>query len=72
MYRVWGFIAEYSLLLIAGALIALGWANIDPESYKSFHDIILLKDSPIGYEYTTASGEVTRKLSLHYLVNDVL
>lgn len=72
MYRVWGFVAEYSLLLIAGALIALGWANIDPDSYKKFHDIVLLKDTFIGYEYTHADGHLTRKLSLHYLVNDVL
>ena len=32
MYRVWNFVTNYSLLLIAGALIALVWANTHPES----------------------------------------
>ena len=36
MYRVWNFITNYSLLLIAGALIALVWANIDPKGYHHF------------------------------------
>ena len=72
MYRVWNFINDYSLLLILGALIALVWANLAPDSYKSFHDIVLFKDFFIGHAHTDAEGHVHRELSLHYLVNDVL
>jgi NhaA family Na+:H+ antiporter len=72
MYRVWGFVAEYSLLLIAGALIALGWANIDPDSYKKFHDIVLIDPFFIGHAHADADGHIHRTLTLHFLVNDVL
>ncbi|MEM6307686.1 MAG: Na+/H+ antiporter NhaA [Pseudomonadota bacterium] len=84
MYRVWNFITNYSLLLIAGALIALVWANIDPKGYHHvvewplwFNDYIgLTTDDWIkkygkGYD-AFAYSETTRVLSLHYLINDML
>ena len=72
MYRVWSFINDYSLLLIFGALLALVWANVDPASYKAFHDIVLFDDFFIGHAHDDGHGHVHRTLSLHYLVNDVL
>ena len=36
MYRVWNFIANYSVLLVGGALIAIVWANLDIDSYRHF------------------------------------
>lgn len=72
MYRVWNFVANYSLLLIAGALIALVWANIDPTSYHHFVEFALIDDFFIGHPHLDAEGHVHRTLTLHYLVNDVL
>lgn len=72
MYRVWDFLANYSILLIAGASLALVWANVDPASYKSFHDLVLIKDFFIGHAHADAEGHIHRTLTLHYLVNDVL
>ncbi|MEJ2036421.1 MAG: Na+/H+ antiporter NhaA, partial [Maritimibacter sp.] len=48
MYRVWDFISSYSLLLILGALMALGWANFDPHSYHHFVEYPLWFNSQIG------------------------
>ena len=48
MYRVWGYLTEYSLLLIIGALTALIWANIDVESYNRLVGFELIKDSIVG------------------------
>ncbi len=42
MYRVWNFLTNYSLLLIAGALIALVWANVDAASYHHFVDFVIV------------------------------
>jgi len=67
MYRVWNFVTTYSVLLISGALIALVWANIDYDSYYKLVNFKIWQDGPIGKDY----GEY-RKLTLHYLVNDVL
>ncbi|MDQ7070587.1 MAG: Na+/H+ antiporter NhaA [Rhodobacterales bacterium] len=67
MYRVWNFLANYSLLLISGSLIALFWANTNPESYHHFVDTVLWANAPIG---NLENG--VRTLTLHYLVNDVL
>ena len=72
MYRVWNFVNEYSLLLIFGAVIALLWANLDPASYKSFHDLVLLDSFFIGHPHDDGHGHIHRTLTLHYLVNDVL
>lgn len=71
MYRVWNFINNYSILLISGALIALFWANFAPENYKNFVHFALIDDFFIG-ELHESHGEITRTLTLHYLVNDVL
>lgn len=67
MYRVWNFIAEYSLLLIFGAGTALIWANIDAASYHHFVDFEIWDHAPIGHLH-----DGYRTLTLHYLVNDVL
>ncbi|MGR3541507.1 MAG: Na+/H+ antiporter NhaA [Hasllibacter sp.] len=84
MYRVWNFVTNYSLLLIAGALIALVWANLDPHSYHTVVEYPLLFNDLIGADYaywSYAYGEgyekygdegATKVLSFHYLVNDVL
>ena len=67
MYRVWNFVAEYSLLLIFGAIIALIWANIDAHSYHAFVEFVIWDHAPIGHLH-----DGHRTLTLHYLVNDVL
>ncbi|MGB7261627.1 MAG: Na+/H+ antiporter NhaA [Albidovulum sp.] len=71
MYRVWNYVTSYSLLLIAGALIALIWANVDVSSYHHFVDFVLIDNFIIGHPHVEG-GHVTRTLTLHYLVNDVL
>lgn len=73
MYRVWNFVTNYSLLLIAGALIALVWANTHPESYHHLVHFTLIDHFFIGHAHYDAAGQVAyRTLTLHYLVNDVL
>lgn len=84
MYRVWNFVTSYSLLLIIGATIALVWANIDPHGYHHFVEYPIWFNDFVGtsighWEHAYGSdyhhfeyGDVTRVLSLHYLVNDVL
>ncbi len=74
MYRVWNFLNEYSILLIAGAIIALIWANIDYNSYHHFVEFSIWDhNSLIGHAHYGADGTVEyRSLTLHYLVNDFL
>ena len=84
MYRVWNFITNYSLLLIAGALIALVWANTDGHSYHHMVEYPLWFNDWIGLDYSYwkkvygegydvfAAGGATKVLSFHYLVNDIL
>lgn len=67
MYRVWNFLTNYSLLLIMGALIALIWANTNPDSYHHFVEFVIWDHAPIGHYH---HGH--RTLTLHYLVNDML
>ena len=67
MTRVWNFVSNYSLLLIAGAIIALVWANIDFDSYHHFQEFVIWDHAPIGHYH---HGH--RTLTLHYLVNDIL
>ena len=67
MYRVWNFVTNYSLLLIAGALIALIWANTNAESYHHFVEFTIWDHAPIGHLH-----DGHRTLTLHYLVNDIL
>ncbi|MGR3484131.1 MAG: Na+/H+ antiporter NhaA [Paracoccaceae bacterium] len=72
MYRVWNYVETYSLLLIAGALIALVWANVDYGSYHHFVEFELIHDFFIGHAHYAPDGSVEyRSLTLHYLVNDV-
>ncbi len=84
MYRVWNFITNYSLLLIIGALIALIWANTDPHSYHQMVEMPLWFNDLIGLDYSYWTkvyghgyekyevGDVTKVLTFHYLVNDIL
>lgn len=72
MVRIWDFIEEYSLLLITGAIIALLWANNDPASYHHLVDFELMDDGPIGHAHSGSDGHVTRTLTVHFLVNDIL
>lgn len=73
MYRIWSFLTDNSLLLIAGAVIALVWANIDASSYHHFVEFVIADHFFIGHAHYDAAGQVEyRTLTLHYLVNDVL
>ncbi len=72
MYKLWSFVSEYSLLLIAGALVALGWANLSPDSYHHFVEFPLIDDFFIGHLHVDAEGHAHRTLTFHYLINDVL
>ena len=72
MYRVWNFVANYSLLLIGGALLALIWANVDAASYHHVVEYVLWDNAPIGHAHVDAEGHVHRTLTMHYLVNDLL
>ena len=67
--KVWNFVSQYSILLISGALLALIWANISPHSYHDIVEFVLLKKSYIGY---LPEGAEYRKLTIHYLINDIL
>jgi len=66
MYRLWNFLTQYSLLLLIGALLALLWANTNPQNYRAFVDFVIWEDGWIGHEH---HGH--RTLTLHYLVNDL-
>jgi len=84
MYRVWNFISSYSILLIAGAILALVWANVDAASYHHFIHYPLWFNSWIGNDiahwtesFGAASlnweiGDVERVVTVHYLANDML
>jgi NhaA family Na+:H+ antiporter len=72
MYRLWKYIAEYSGLLVLGALTGLVWANLDPDSYHAFVEFPLIEGGPIGHLHVDAAGHGHRVLTLHYLINDVL
>lgn len=67
MYRVWNFLTNYSLLLIIGAILALVWANTNPDTYHHFVEFVIWDHAPIGHLH-----DGHRTLTLHYLVNDVL
>ena len=84
MYRVWNFLANYSLLLISGALIALVWANVEPHSYHHLVEYPLWFNDWVGLDYSYwkkayghgyeafGTHETAKVLSFHYLVNDGL
>lgn len=71
MYRVWNFVTAYSLLLIGGAVTALIWVNLHPNSYHDFVEYVLIDDFFIGHAHEVG-GHVSRTLTVHYLVNDLL
>jgi len=71
MYRVWSYVADYSLLLISGAVIALVWANIAPDSYHALVHFTLWSGGPVG-ALETHDGLTRRVVTLHFLFNDVL
>ena len=71
VYRIWNFVANYSLLLVGGAVAALVWANTAPDSYHHFIHLPLWTDAPIGM-LETHDGVTTRVLTLHFLINDML
>ncbi|QDL92388.1 Na+/H+ antiporter NhaA [Paroceanicella profunda] len=72
MYRVWGFLTEYSLLLVIGAILALIWANTSPETYHHLIEYTLVDNSWIGAMHADAEGHMHRSLTVHFLVNDLL
>jgi NhaA family Na+:H+ antiporter len=71
MYKVWNFVSTYSLLLVLGALSALLWANLSPDSYHHLVHYVIAETGFIG-EAEIEGGAPVRVLTLHYLVNDVL
>jgi NhaA family Na+:H+ antiporter len=72
MYRIWRYVAEYSILLVLGAVLGLAWANLDPASYHAFVEYPLFEGGPIGHLHIDAEGHAHRVLTVHYLINDVL
>lgn len=72
MYRIWGVLSEYSVLLLAGALTGLAWANLDPASYRAVVEFPLSEGGRIGHLHVGADGHAHRTLTLHYLINDML
>lgn len=84
MYRVWNFVSSYSLLLVFGAVTALFWANTHPDSYHHLVEYPLWFNDWLGMgvgKWTDAMGaaaqhwelgDVTKVVTFHYLVNDML
>lgn len=72
MYRVWNFITGYSLLLIGGALIALIWANIDPDGYHALQEFTFSENFFIGELEFDEEGNPHRVLTMEFLVNGLL
>lgn len=73
MYRIWNIITTYSLMLIGGAVLALIWANLAPDSYHHLVHLVLWDQAPIGTAHFGPDGLVShRTLTLHYLINDML
>jgi len=66
------FLLENSLFLIFGAVAALIWANVDPESYAHFIELPLAHLSWLGHAVFEDGVLVDRHLTLHFLVNDIL
>lgn len=69
--RIWGYITDYSLMLIGGALIALLWANTAPDSYGWIRHLALWSDGLIG-ALETRDGVTQRVVTLPFVVNDLL
>jgi NhaA family Na+:H+ antiporter len=71
-YKVWNFVSENSLLLIAGAILALFMANYAGENYRGLTQTVLIDNFFIGHMHYDEAGVGHRTLTLLYLVNDVL
>ncbi len=71
MRHVWSVVSDFSLLLLAGAVTALIWCNLSPDSYTQLIDDVFWENSFIGHKHAH-HGEVVYELSIHYLVNDIL
>lgn len=72
MSRLWSFVEEYSVLLMTGAVIALFWANIAPDSYHHLQHFELFHGGPVGHLHDDGNGHLVRSFTLHFLVNDLL
>lgn len=72
MYRVWSFVANYSLLLIGGAVIDLVWANTDPREYRAIMVFVIIDSSFFGHAQAGDLGHVRRTLTVHDQVNDLI
>ncbi len=84
MYRVWNSISHYAVLLLAGAALALIWANLDTSGYTYILAYPLIFNDLAGTDATgwliangarygiDEIGDVTRILTPQYLVNDML
>jgi hypothetical protein len=64
--QVWSFVTECSLLLVAGTVLALIWANTFPGNHDSLRDLALIGDFVIGALHE-AEGKAHRTLTLHFL-----
>ncbi len=65
--RTANFIFDTSLLLMAGAVAALLWANLHHASYESLLRFTLLTNGHIG-----ELGAGARVINLHFVVNEIL
>ena len=71
---IW-FLFENSLFLVSGAVLALIWANVDEKSYQHFiHFDLGQLFGHSAHSATAAAGHAEHgfRLSVHFLVNDVL
>ncbi len=84
MYRVWNQLANYSVLLVLGALVALVWANTDVHSYRLLVNYPLWFNDWIGADLRHwdevlggdaaryGPADTARVMTARYLVNDLL
>ena len=60
------FVANYSLLLIGGALLALVWANVDASSYHHFVEYPLFFNDLVGFPYERWETAVGAEHASHF------
>ncbi|WP_127903365.1 Na+/H+ antiporter NhaA [Solirhodobacter olei] len=72
MYRVSNYLTRFALSLAAGALLATIWANVAPEGYSDFVELLLSDHSLIGYTNPDALFPFGRTLTMAYLTGDAL
>jgi NhaA family Na+:H+ antiporter len=60
----WAFVVDNSLLLIAGTLLALGWANLHPASYEQFTHTLHFAVNDIGmvFFFALATKEIVEAM----------